>query len=59
MSLETRLTFEKIQLSQKDIVKNFCLEFLAGKESICHMIQNGWHCILILFANFHRQNDQL
>ena len=59
MSLETRLSFEKIQLSQKDIVKNFYLEFLAGRKVSVIRSKMAGIAFFILFANFHRQNDQL
>ena len=63
MSFETGLNFELLlknpAVSKRHCKKYFYLEFLAGKESMCHMIQNGGHCLFMSFANFHRQDDQL
>ena len=49
MSFETGLNFELLlknpAVSKRHCKTYFYLKFLAGKESMCYMIQNGGHCL--------------
>ena len=49
MSLETGLNFELFHkntaASKRHCKRYFYLKFLVGKESMCHVMQNGWYCV--------------
>ena len=47
MSLETGLNFQLLHkntaVSKRHCKRYFYLKFLVGKESMCHVMQNGWY----------------
>ena len=51
MSLETGLNFQLLHknaaVSKRHCKRYFYLKFLVRKESMCHVMQNGWYCIII------------